>query len=575
MLALAVGVVCLAVVGNVVEAARQGWTLEGDDAAIAINAFDTAHGHVRLLGPPTSAVLYAGIGVFHHPGPMLYWLSTLPAGLLGWGPGGFLLFAALVNVVAVVVTAVFLRRRAGTVVATWLVAAVGLLLWAVGPEAPHDIWNPHIAVLPWLLTLVLLWSVIDGDPVALVPLAVSWSFVVQDHYGYLPVAAPLLAGGLAAVAGRWWRARRRGAVPPATRRWVVHGGVAAAVGAACWAPVAVQQVTGDPGNVSQLVRYVTTDPPHGRQGSVYGFDRLVGFFGLRPSWLDRSPTILDFVRSPSVADVVVAAVVLGAAAVLCWHHLRRGRATIGRLLALNLSGLVLLAVSAASLPKEVLSSAAPYNYLPWWPVCLLAWCGLVWGAVDLAAVRIGGRAPGPTRRSSRPRTGIGGPAAQLAAVAAAVVLAVAVVAGTHVGDDRAAGMFPAIDTITAGTRASLPKPGPYYVVGRGEAAYLSFTNPVVLDLVRHGYRVRLPADREEFLGTFRRPDSRHLAGVVLVRSGRPQPPPEGARVLAEARIDPRADGLPTIATDRVVAYLLPASALGDLRAPGGVVTTSG
>src|SRR4051812_34956156 len=163
LLAVAAALVCLGIVGNAVRASHQGWVLEGDNAAIAINTYDTVHGHPRLLGVHSSAVSYAGIGDFWHPGPAEYWVAVVPAGLFGWSSTGFLFTTALINCGAVIGAAVFARRRAGEVFALGTMAAAAVVVWGLGPEVAHDIWNPHIAVLPWLLTLVLLWSVADGD----------------------------------------------------------------------------------------------------------------------------------------------------------------------------------------------------------------------------------------------------------------------------------------------------------------------------------------------------------------------------------------------------------------------------
>lgn len=552
----AVVLVCLGVVGNCVQAARHGWVLEGDNAAIAINVWDTAHGHFRMVGPPTSASNYSGIGAFYHPGPMIFWLAVVPAGLFGWGAGGFLFYAALVNCAALIGVAVLVRRRAGDLVATGFVAASALLVWGVGSEVPHDVWNPHIAVLPWLLALVALWSVLDGDRAALVVLAAAVSFSMQDHFSYLPVAGPLMVGSAVVLALRLRRQRRDEphAWPAARRGWGRAGLAALVVLVACWLPVAIQQVTGRSGNVSQLVRYVSNGPPKGRQGASYAVGRFFGFLGYRPLWLDRSADIFDVLRDPSALDVVVALALVTAAAGLAWHHLRRGRPAIGRLLVLCLAALVLLAVSTASLPKDVLSSAIPYNYLPWSPVCLLTLVGIAWGGVEAAASRRS-RHEG-SRRWKGP--------AQLGTVAATLALSVATVAMTGPGQDRSTWAFPAIRQIDRELRTKLPKDGPYYVIGRGAMAYLSLTNPIVLDLIRHGYQVRIPTDREEFLGTFRRVDRGRLAGIVLVTSGvvRDQDVPPGSKLLVRVPAGPGHPATDDPATSYPVAvYLVPTSQL--------------
>lgn len=536
-------VACLGVVGNVVQAWRHGWVLEGDNAAIAINTFDTIHGHFRMVGVHSSAVTYAGIGDFYHPGPMLYWVSAVPAGLFGWGPAGFLFVAALINCASLIGVAVFVRRRAGDRVATVVMAAAVLLVWSLGTEIPHDVWNPHIAVLPWFLALVLLWSVLEGDRAALVVLAFVVSFSVQDHFSYLPLVGPLVVGVAVAVGLRLWRQRRAEPAQWAAdrRSWARSGVAALVVLALCWLPVLIQQLTGDPKNVSQLVRFVRAGSPRGRQGVSFAFGRFFGFFGSRPLWLDRQVDFYAVLRDPSVLDVVVSVLVVGAAAGLCWYHLFRGRRTIGRLLALCLACVVLLVGSTVSLPKEI-SSALPYNYLPWWPVCLMTLVGIAWGALVLV--------PRQTWRRPVP----------LIAIVVALAFTLTTVVSTDPAGDRSIWAFPAIRALNEQVRANLPK-GTYYVADRGGMAFLSLANPLILDLARHGYDVRLPTYREPSLGTFRRVDRRHLAGIVLVVSG-PADRPMGATVLARVPVGPGRPATRDLATSYpVVVYLLPPSKL--------------
>ncbi len=103
---LAAAAVVLGLAGNALRAERQGWVLEGDNAAIATSTFDTAHGHPRLVGVHSSASAYAEIDDLYHPGPLAYWLMAAPAGLFGWSSDGFLFVTALVNSLSVLGVAV-------------------------------------------------------------------------------------------------------------------------------------------------------------------------------------------------------------------------------------------------------------------------------------------------------------------------------------------------------------------------------------------------------------------------------------------------------------------------------------
>lgn len=543
---------CAGIIGAVVRAGRQGWVLESDNAAIAINAFDTVHGHPRLLGVHSSAVTYAGIGDFYHPGPMLYWVSAVPAGLFRWSTTGFLFTTALFNCSAVVGVAWFARRRAGDGFAAGLVAATAVLVWSLGPEVAHDIWNPHIAVLPWLLTLVLMWSVIDGDRAALVVLAVAASFTLQNHFGYLPLLGPLLVVTAIGLVLRLRDERRQPSEhwAGARRRWMVAGGAASVVVLLCWLPVLIQQFTGDPANVSQLVRFVRVGSPRGRVGMGFAFDRLGSFLGAHPLWLERDLNFFTMGRKPSTADVVVMVALLALAVGLCAYHWRRGDRSVARLLGLVLVAVGLLTVATASLPKE-LSSFSPYNYRPWWPICVLLVTAMGWGVVRLPSV---GRWQATVPR----RAALGA-----VALVVALVAAVATVTGTTIRTDHGEPGFRAIRALNSRLRSTLPGKGPYFVVPRGGLAYISLENAVILDLVRHGYDVRTTAEREPYLGTFRRADPRRLEGLLVIASGPDADrPPPGGRLLMRVPAEPATTTDP--ATDYpVTAYLVPPSRFPD------------
>jgi hypothetical protein len=149
------------------------------------------------------------------------------------------------------------------------------------------------------------------------------------------------------------------------------------------------------------------------------------------------------------------------------------------------------------------------------------------------------------------------------ALVCALGLAIATVAGTDPAGDRSTWAFPAIRTLNEQVRKNLPEDGPYYVQDRGGMAYLSLANPLILDLIRHGYDVRLGTNREPSLGTFRRVDPRDLKGIVLVTSGKfAGSLPKGTKLLAHVPVGPKTPATDDTATSYPVnVYLLPPSAL--------------
>src|SRR5204862_6169334 len=71
---------------------------------------------------------------------------------------------------------------------------------------PFDIWNPSVTLLPFVLVLLLAWSVACRDWWAAPWLAFVASFAVQTHVGLAPGVAMALAF---AVFVGVWRQRQR------------------------------------------------------------------------------------------------------------------------------------------------------------------------------------------------------------------------------------------------------------------------------------------------------------------------------------------------------------------------------
>src|SRR5207237_9856373 len=76
-------------------------------------------------------------------------------------------------------------RRGGLPLALVVLTAMSL------SYAKHGVflsaWNPDVAFPFFTLYLLLIWSVADGEVRALVPATVVATFLVQTHFGYLPL----------------------------------------------------------------------------------------------------------------------------------------------------------------------------------------------------------------------------------------------------------------------------------------------------------------------------------------------------------------------------------------------------
>lgn len=223
-------------------ALRDGWYPIGDNAFFALRARDVFTEHHPLLGTWTSASLSVGRNL-NNPGPLLFDLLALPAKI---DPAaGLAIGVALVNVAAIGVVAALAWRRGGASILAWAMAACAGLAWTMGSELLFDPWQPHALLFPFLAFLFAVWSMVEGDAVAL-PVAVGLaSLVVQSHLSYA-VLVPLLS--LVGVVGLVVAARDR----QRPVRWRRPVAAAVGIGVLCWLQPLVDQLTGE-GNLVTLL----------------------------------------------------------------------------------------------------------------------------------------------------------------------------------------------------------------------------------------------------------------------------------------------------------------------------------
>lgn len=421
----------------------EGWQTAADHAPIELRVRDVGGAHTPLVGP------YSRYG-WNHPGPSLFY-ALAPAYRVVGSADGLLVGAALVNAAAAGVAVVIAGRRGGTALAALLAGGVLAMSLAMGTELLRDPWNPWIAVLPFLTCVVAAWAVTTGSTRSIPVAVAAGSFSAQAHVGYLPlVAACGLVVAAAIVAHHGWR--------PPWRPWVLAG---VAVGVALWLPVAVEQVTGDPGNLTELADQAgdpAEDPP--------GFDGvrsyLLPHLGPWPAWYE--PTWLDPLgtgfRRPGlpIPPVGLAAFVAGTALVV-WRRCRRP---------LLLAGVVTATWAAGALAASQVTGIGPYLTRWSWVLGLLLWLSASWSlwsaGLDVVAARHG---PAPDR-ARRPAIAVA-----LVAVATLSLLAVVDVPGAPlpIGDDD--GIGEVARQAAEAARAEVPP---------GSTVELRGLGPVVFDL---------------------------------------------------------------------------------------------
>lgn len=188
-------VVCSPVVVAALALAGEPWYPVGDFAHMVFRTSQVGTADTPLVGA------YAVKG-WAHPGPLLFWMAAPLYRLTGEDPRAVEWTTALVNVVCIVALARVAWRRAGWPLLVTLGTFVGLLLYALTPSVTVSVWNPFVPLLPFLLTVVLVWDAALGRRRSLVLAAIPASIAMQGHLAFVALVAVLVVWLFAW--SRWW-----------------------------------------------------------------------------------------------------------------------------------------------------------------------------------------------------------------------------------------------------------------------------------------------------------------------------------------------------------------------------------
>ena len=219
-----------------------------DLAQIEMRVRDVGFSHPPLIG--LGGRIFGLRSQGSHPGPASFFLLAPVYRLLGSSAWALHVSAAALNIAALAGTVWATHRRWGLRGALLMAAGLALLMRMYGTTVLLYPWNPYLPVLFWALFLVCVWGVLCDD-VALLPVAVlAGCLCAQTHIPYLG-----LAGGMGAlVAGALVvRYRHTRDDAPARRRLVRWTAASLALGLVLWAPVFIEQVGGDPGNLAVII----------------------------------------------------------------------------------------------------------------------------------------------------------------------------------------------------------------------------------------------------------------------------------------------------------------------------------
>lgn len=220
-----------------IAAARQAAPFReiSDGAIIEMYTLEALRGKL-LVGP------YSRFG-WHHPGPMFFYLLAPSYWATGLHTAGAQAGVLLVNIAAVIILGTALLRAASAPLVLVMCAAIGAYIVRVG-DMVVSVWNPHAIVLPLAaFVVVAAAAAATADGAFLLWLAVLGSLLVQTHLAMAPIVAaisvPVFVASLKVVRRIWLRL--------------------AIVIIVLWMPVAVEQATHWPGNLTRIVDFFVED----------------------------------------------------------------------------------------------------------------------------------------------------------------------------------------------------------------------------------------------------------------------------------------------------------------------------
>jgi hypothetical protein len=334
----------------------------GDEASMLFRTREVGTGSTPLVG------VYSTRG-WAHPGPILYYLLAVPYRLSGGASISLFVAAALIVLASVLGIFALAYRRRGLAGLLVLAVLTATLLYGVRPDTFIQVWNPYVALFPYLLFLVLLWSLAEGDR-RLLPVAVGvGSACIQMHVAYLPLV------GAAAVATAAWAAVRFGLPTLATLRDLRRPVALVSVGVfvLLWLPPAIDLLWGDH-NLLHVFRYFRHGGATSTVGLSDGIGLLSGHLSWRGPWAGGHERVFFYnVQPETLAYLFVLLLALVVATAVC-------RAATGSLPFLPFLAVVEIGVggvASARVETPVLS------YLIVWMLPLAAFC---WAAVLIPLV---------------------------------------------------------------------------------------------------------------------------------------------------------------------------------------------
>jgi MFS family permease len=517
-----------------VRAFREGWVPSGDEANIATRALDVLSRHPPRTGLPSTSVLYGDQISTNHPGPIEFYLIAIPLRLFGQTAGPLLTAAAINAGFGLIALWVFFRRL-GLTAMLWAGILLLAVNWSGGTSVLTDTLSSNMTMYALLATAVLAWALIDGD-LRLLPLTVFVaSYAAQQHLAAGFIVAILGAAVTIALVLQIIVRVRRGdtSVWKLTRRWWFLGLVVVGV---CWAPVALDEVRGHPGNLTEIAKFARdkTRATLGLRSGVYQTLHAV----VPPTILAHTDISgVFFLPRLGTTWFALGGLVGVALVVVAWGARRRSRS----LSRLAIVALVLLAagvVNGGNVPASVESWRV--NLYRWtWAGVFLTWTAIGLGFAFLAE-RIAARRS-ISERSFTSRAQALAPTTLLV-IAALIATSIAFVGGSD-DHNREEPAFRLEKHVGSVVLAKVDRRHPVVVVGIGFAGGLSVAPYVIFRLVEAGLRVETPPGLDAAYGAERNYDPNSGAQAILVSSGETKLPKVPGTLISNGFFSPERSAL--------------------------------
>ncbi|MGB3411615.1 MAG: hypothetical protein WBA45_10480 [Microthrixaceae bacterium] len=266
-------------------AVRHGWVPISDEALIELRVRDVP-AHLPLSG------VYSKFG-WNHPGPSQFYLLSLFY-FVGRSSSSALLVGSMATHLMFGVVAWRAIRAVDRTLGLIVLAGVGLVLASTSPQLLRTPWNPYVVLIGGFAIVALGWSLAERKRFGAVLVLPVATYLIQSHVVTAPMTLIVVVTGAVLALAR--RAGRAAGTPLETTDPVSHAtetnpmpwlhlGVGAALAALMWLPPLVQQLTGDPGNLTRLLST-------GGDGASVGFREATGVvsqaFAAWPSTLNNA-----------------------------------------------------------------------------------------------------------------------------------------------------------------------------------------------------------------------------------------------------------------------------------------------